>query len=90
MAINISAETLGLPLQDSNILWAHFDFFIEILKKVTHIAHVVIPFWEPRVKGGKTCKITIFDSKITLMVFHTSINIAGDRLDLYCYFLNEL
>ena len=89
MVINISAETLGLPLQDSNILWAHFDFFIEILKKVTHIAHVVIPFWEPLVKGGKTYKITIFDSKITLMVFHTPINVARDRLDLYCDFPNE-
>ena len=89
MAINISAETLGLPLQDSNILWAHFDFFIEILKKVTHIAHVVIPFWEPLVKGGKTYKITIFDSKITLMVSHTTINVVRDRLDLYCNFPNE-
>ena len=47
MAINISAETLGLPLQDSNILWTYFDFFIEILKKVAHIAHVVIPFGSP-------------------------------------------
>ena len=89
MVINISAETLGLSLQDSNILETHFDLFIEILKKVTHIAHIVIPFWEHLVKGGKTYKIKVFDSKITLMVFHTPINVARDRLDLYCDFPNE-
>ena len=47
MAINISAETLGLPFQDPNILWTYFAFFIEILKKLAHIAHVVIPYGSP-------------------------------------------
>ena len=47
MAINISAETLGLPLQDSTTLGTYFAFFIEKLKKLAHIAYVVISFGTP-------------------------------------------
>ena len=37
-------------------------------------------------KSDKKLKNPIFDSKITFMVFYTPINVARDRLDLYCDF----
>ena len=44
---------------------------------------------DPLVKYVKTSEFTIFDSKITFMVFHTPVNVIEDRLDLYCHFLND-
>ena len=47
MAINISAETLGLTLQDSNILRRYFGFFSEKFEKLAHIASAISPLELP-------------------------------------------
>ena len=54
----------------------------------THCACRYLPLG-PLVNCVKRYKFTIFDSKITFMVFHTPINVIEDRLDLYCHFLND-
>ena len=63
--------------------------FHQKIQKTSSYCLCCYPLWESLVNRGKTCKIIIFDSKITLMVFYTPTNTARDRLDLYCDFPND-